>query len=149
MIKYKGDLPEISLKLKKGGHKKCKISSSKNAEEFFRSIFDEDTLEIYETFMVVFLNNSNNTLGFMKLSQGGITGTLVDVRLLMVSALQCGAVSIIMAHNHPSGGLKPSEADKSLTQKIKLAANTLDISVLDHLIITENGYYSFADENQL
>lgn len=80
-----------------------------------------------------------------QLSKGGITGTLVDVRLVLKKALELGAVGLILAHNHPSGGLKPSKADKMVTQKLKIAAETLDIKVLDHLIITQQDYFSFAD----
>ena len=84
-----------------------------------------------------------------QLSKGGITGTLVDVRLVLKNALEVGAVGLILAHNHPSGTLKPSDADKQITNKLKVAAESLDIKVLDHLIITENAYFSFADESQL
>ena len=84
-----------------------------------------------------------------QLSKGGITGTMVDVRLVLKTALEVGATGIILAHNHPSGTLKPSEADKQLTTKLSVAAKSLDIKVLDHLIITEKAYFSFADENIL
>jgi DNA repair protein RadC len=84
-----------------------------------------------------------------QLSKGGITGTIVDVRLTMKTALQLGAVGVILAHNHPSGTLKPSNADKQLTTKLKTAGESLDIKVLDHLIITEKAYFSFADEQLL
>ena len=85
----------------------------------------------------------------LQLSKGGITGTIVDVRLTLKMALQLGAVGMILAHNHPSGTLKPSQADKQLTKKFKLAGESLDIKVLDHLIITEKAYFSFADEQLL
>lgn len=81
------------------------------------------------------------------MSKGGITGTLVDVRLVLKNAIELGATGLILIHNHPSGTLKPSKADKTLTQKLKLAGESLDIKVLDHLIVTENAYFSFADEN--
>lgn len=96
-----------------------------------------------------FSTNSNKVLHKAQLSKGGITGTLVDVRIVMKQALELGAVAIILAHNHPSGTLRPSAADKQITQKIKIASETLDIKVLDHLIITQKSYYSFADENML
>jgi DNA repair protein RadC len=95
------------------------------------------------------LNNSNKVIQKNQLSKGGITGTLVDVRLALKTALEVGAVALILVHNHPSGTLKPSEADKKLTQKLKNAAQSLDIKVLDHLIITESSYFSFADESLL
>jgi DNA repair protein RadC len=103
----------------------------------------------HEEFWIVFLNNSNKVLQASQLSKGGITGTLVDVRLVMRQALEIGAVALILAHNHPSGTLKPSTSDKQITQKLKTAAEALDIKVLDHLIITQKDYYSFADEGIL
>jgi DNA repair protein RadC len=103
----------------------------------------------HEEFWIVFLNNSNKVLQASQLSKGGITGTLVDVRLVMRQALEIGAVALILVHNHPSGTLKPSTSDKQITQKLKTAAEALDIKVLDHLIITQKDYYSFADEGIL
>ena len=98
---------------------------------------------------MLFLNNSNAVIEKAQLSKGGITGTLVDTRLLLKKAINLGATGIILTHNHPSGSLKPSNADINLTQKIKSAAEILDIKVLDHLIITEKTYFSFADSNKL
>ncbi|EAQ48121.1 MULTISPECIES: RadC family protein [Leeuwenhoekiella] len=103
----------------------------------------------HEEFWILYLNNSNKVLHKHQLSKGGMTGTLVDVRLVLKLALERGAVSLILAHNHPSGGLRPSQADKDITTKLKVAAASLDIKVLDHLIITENSYFSFADEGLL
>lgn len=103
----------------------------------------------HEEFWILYLNNSNKIIKSAQLSKGGITGTVVDVRLAFKEALQLGAVGIILAHNHPSGTLKPSQADIQLTKKLKIAGDSLDIKVLDHLIITEKAYFSFADENML
>jgi len=103
----------------------------------------------HEEFWIVYLNNSNKVLKKIQLSKGGIIGTLVDVRLVLKAALQIGAVGLILTHNHPSGSLIPSQADKKITQKLKIASETIDIKVLDHLIITEKAYFSFADENLL
>jgi DNA repair protein RadC len=100
----------------------------------------------HEEFWVVYLNNSNKVILKSQLSKGGITGTLVDVRLVFKTALEIGATSLILCHNHPSGALNPSEADKHITVKLKLAGDSLEIKVLDHLIITEHNYFSFADE---
>lgn len=100
----------------------------------------------HEEFWIVYLNNGNEVIEFRQLSKGGITGTLVDIRLALRKALEVGAVSIILAHNHPSGNLVPSRPDKHLTQRLTVAAQSLDIAVLDHLIITEKAYFSFADE---
>jgi DNA repair protein RadC len=123
-----------------------KISSSKSVFELLQPFLGELP---HEEFWIVYLNNSNKVLQSTQQSKGSITGTLVDVRLIMKVALELGAVALILAHNHPSGTLKPSEADKQITQKIKNAAAGLDIKVLDHLIITQTEYFSFADENIL
>lgn len=123
-----------------------KITSSQNVFDYLQPIIGELT---HEEFWILYLNNSNHILLKQQLSKGGITGTLVDIRLVLKQALELHAVAIIVAHNHPSGTVKPSEADKNLTQKLKKAAQTLDIKVLDHLIITEKAYFSFADENLL
>ena len=123
-----------------------KIQSSKSVFELLQPIMGE--LQ-HEEFWIVYLNNSNKVLHRAQLSKGGITGTLVDVRLVMKQALELGAVAIILAHNHPSGTLEPSAADKQITQKLKIAAEVLDIKVLDHLIITQKEYFSFADEGVL
>ena len=125
---------------------KKKISSSHSVFELMQPIIGDLP---HEEFWIVYLNNSNKVLQKTQLSKGGITGALVDIRLVLKNALQLGAVGIILAHNHPSGTLRPSEADKQLTQKLKNAGNSLDIKVLDHLIITEKAYFSFADENLL
>jgi DNA repair protein RadC len=122
---------------------KKKITSSKSVFELMQPIIGE--LE-HEEFWIIFLNNSNKVIDKKQLSKGGITGTLVDVRLVLKNALEVGATGLILAHNHPSGTLKPSEADKSLTNKLKMASESLDIKVLDHLIVTEKAYFSFADE---
>lgn len=121
-----------------------KISSSRSVFDLMQPILGDLP---HEEFWILYLNNSNKVMHKNQLSKGGITGTLVDVRLVLKTALEVGAVALILCHNHPSGTLKPSQADKDITQKLKRAAQSLDISVLDHLIITENAYFSFADEN--
>jgi len=103
----------------------------------------------HEEFWIIYLNNSNKILHKEQLSKGGITGTLVDIRLVLKRALERNAVGLVLSHNHPSGSLKPSKVDKELTTKLKRAAEALDIMVLDHLIITEKAYFSFADEQLL
>lgn len=123
-----------------------KITSSNSVFEYVQPIIGELP---HEEFWILYLNNSNKIIKSAQLSKGGITGTIVDVRLAFKEALQLGAVGIILAHNHPSGTLKPSQADIQLTKKLKLAGDSLDIKVLDHLIITEKAYFSFADENML
>lgn len=103
----------------------------------------------YEVFAVVFLNKANKINHFEIISRGGITGTVADPRLILKKALEEGATSIVLTHNHPSGNLKPSRADEEITQKIKQAAGYFDIAVLDHIIVSDEGYYSFADEGVL
>jgi len=125
---------------------KKKITSSSSVFELMQPIIGDLP---HEEFWIVYVNNSNKVIQKNQLSKGGITGTLVDVRLALKTALEVGATGIILAHNHPSGTLKPSEADKQLTAKLSTAAISLDIKVLDHLIITEKSYFSFADESLL
>ena len=103
----------------------------------------------HEEFWVLYLNNANGVLSRFQLSKGGLTGTLVDVRLLLRKALELHAVSLVLAHNHPSGNLQPSKADRQITRKIEKAARSMDIRVLDHLILGGTAYFSFADEQLL
>ncbi|MFT4674220.1 MAG: DNA repair protein RadC [Saprospiraceae bacterium] len=123
-----------------------KINSSKSVFDLMQPILG---VLPHEEFWIVYVNNANNILQKSQLSKGGITGTLVDVRLVFKNALQLGAVALILVHNHPSGTLKPSMADKTITQKIKIAGESLDIKIIDHVIITEKAYFSFADEGLL
>ncbi|HNP32691.1 MAG TPA: DNA repair protein RadC [Flavobacterium sp.] len=120
-----------------------KITSSKAVFEIMQPIIGELP---HEEFWVLYLNNSNKIIYKSQLSKGGITGTVVDVRLIFKTALEHNATSVILSHNHPSGKLQASDADKEITKKLKKAGEQLDIKVLDHIIITENGYFSFQDE---
>jgi DNA repair protein RadC len=120
-----------------------KITSSKAIFELMQPIVGELP---HEEFWIVYLNNSNKVISKAQLSKGGITGTLVDVRIVFKTALEMGATALILCHNHPSGTLIPSDADKQITKKLKLAGDSLEIKVLDHVIITETNYYSFVDE---
>ena len=123
-----------------------KITSSKLVFEIMQPIIGELP---HEEFWVIFLNNSNKVISKSQLSKGGITGTIVDVRLVFKLAFETGATSLILCHNHPSGLLQASDADKQITKKLKLAGESLDVKVLDHLIITETKYYSFVDQGIL
>jgi DNA repair protein RadC len=125
---------------------KPKITSSKDVAYLMQPILGD--LE-HEEFWVLFLNNSNKVVAKSQISKGGLTATIVDIRLVFKRALELASVGIIVCHNHPSGKLQPSNADKNLTQRIKEAGITLDIKLLDHLIITEKAYFSFADEGLL
>jgi DNA repair protein RadC len=120
-----------------------KITSSKAVFQIMQPIIGE---LLHEEFWVLYLNNSNKVIHKAQLSKGGMTGTVVDTRIVFKIALEYNAISLILTHNHPSGKLLASESDKEITRKLKLAGKQLDISVLDHIIITESSYYSFADE---
>ncbi|GAA3615538.1 JAB domain-containing protein [Flavivirga amylovorans] len=127
-----------------------KISSSKSAGRLLYEDWNKDTIELHENFKVVLLNNSNKVKGIYELSQGGITGTLIDLRILFAVVLKTLSVAIILCHNHPSGNLKPSVQDKYITNKIKKAAKMFDVKVLDHIIMAPNGdYFSFSDNELL
>jgi DNA repair protein RadC len=126
--------------------RRLKISSSQTVFDIMQPLLG--SLE-HEEFWVIYLNNSNSVLYKLQISKGGITGTVVDVRLILKKAIELAAVAIILVHNHPSGTLRPSDADRDVTQNLKKAASTLEIKVLDHLILTEKTYFSFADENML
>ncbi len=125
---------------------KPKITSSKSVFDVMQPIIGE--LQ-HEEFWIIYLNNANKIQLKMQMSKGGITGTLVDTRLVFKKAIELTSTGIVLCHNHPSGTLKPSTSDINLTKKIKNGGDVLDIKILDHVIITENSYYSFADENML
>ncbi|MBZ9731515.1 JAB domain-containing protein [Salegentibacter sp. JZCK2] len=127
-----------------------KITSSRCAAELAFEQWNKNNIELNETFKIILLNNANRVKGIYEVSNGGIAGTLVDVRILFAVVLKSLTTAIILLHNHPSGTLRPSEADKSLTGKIKNAASFFDVKVLDHIILIPDGnYYSFADEGIL
>lgn len=118
------------------------IKCSKDVSDIFQPLLADLA---HEEFWILFLNRSNRVINRMKLSQGGISGTVTDVRLVMKRAIEYLASGIILCHNHPSGNLNPSESDSNITRKIKEAGNLMDIQLLDHLIISDKDYYSFAD----
>lgn len=122
-----------------------KITNSDEAYRLLLDTWDMDKIELQEQFRVMLLDRGNRSLGVSTIATGGISGTLVDLRLVFALALQARASSIILAHNHPSGNTQPSESDKSLTAKFKAAAALLNISLLDHLVVTPTGYTSFTD----
>jgi DNA repair protein RadC len=122
------------------------IKCSKDVADIFQPILSDLS---HEEFWILFLNRSNKVINRMKLSQGGISGTVTDVRIVMKKAIEYLASGIIVCHNHPSGNLNPSESDTKITQKIKEAGNLMDIQLLDHLIISDKDYYSFADNGVL
>jgi DNA repair protein RadC len=118
------------------------IKCSRDVADIFQPLLSDLS---HEEFWILFLNRSNRVINRMKLSQGGISGTVTDVRIVMKKAIEYLASGIIVCHNHPSGNLNPSESDSKITQKIKEAGNLMDIQLLDHLIISDKDYYSFAD----
>jgi DNA repair protein RadC len=146
MKEYKTKLNKISLLKEPTVIQNIKIGNADDTADYARQFYGDD-ISIYESFFTLFLNNSCKTIGYSKISQGGITGTMVDIRLVAKYALECMATQVILVHNHPSGSLKASKADIDITKKIKDALNLLDIRVIDHLILTEESYYSFASEN--
>ena len=122
------------------------IKSSKDVADIFQPLLSD---LLHEEFWILFLNRSNRVINRMRISQGGISGTVTDVRMVMKNAIECLASGIIVCHNHPSGNLNPSESDTKITRKIKEAGELMDIQLLDHLIISEKDYYSFADNGML
>jgi DNA repair protein RadC len=138
-------IAEIQVSYNTNSRVKQKITSSGSAFEILKSSWNEGRLELQEEFKVLLLNRANDVLGIYNMSKGGVSGTVVDVRLLFAVALKCNASGIIITHNHPSGNLQPSEADKEITKKIKQASEIFDIKLIDHIIITHLGYFSFLD----
>ena len=129
--------------------KRTKVRDAKDAYKVMLKTHDDCTLDYIETFKVLYLNQNNHVLGCRTISEGGLTSTQSDVRTILQGALLTNAVAIILAHNHPSGNVKPSTEDINTTAKITKAAKLLDISVLDHIIYTRENCYSFADDGEL
>ena len=127
---------------------RIKVTTSSDAADAFREMWKQ-SMEYKESFYALYLNRNNRVLGIHKISEGGLSGTVVDVRCIYQIALKANACSVIVGHNHPSGNLVPSDPDKTITQKIKEAGKFLDIPLLDHLIMVTDGYMSFADEGYL
>lgn len=125
------------------------ITNSAATYQLLMHYWNSDKIELLEEFKVLYLNRANRVMQIYPVSQGCITGCMADPRLILAAALRVAAVSMILVHNHPSGSLKPSRADEELTHKIKEAARYFDLTVLDHIIITSDGYFSFADEGIL
>ncbi|MFP3591445.1 JAB domain-containing protein [Chryseobacterium sp. SIMBA_038] len=140
---------EIKLTYTRKGNSEKIISSSRDAVKVFRQHFDTGEMDYRESFYALYLNQANKVLGIKKISECGIASTVVDVRIIMQAALLCNASGIILAHNHPSGNLKPSQEDLNVTQKIKEASQFLNIQLLDHCILTSTAYISFADDGHL
>ena len=140
---------ELIYKTKVKPSQRPKISNYEDACKILRQIWNPCKIEMVEEFKILFLNRDNKVLGVYEASSGGITGTVADPRLILAAAIKANTCSILIAHNHPSGNLKPSKADEELTSKIKYAAQFFDIKLLDHVIITAEGCFSFANEGIL
>lgn len=146
MKEYKGLIREKILKVCEGNttFNKKKIHTALDAQEYIRKFYSDD-IEIFESMFILLLNRQNNTIGYAKISQGGVAGTVIDNKIIAKYCVDTLASSCILAHNHPSGELKPSIQDKNVSIKIKECLKLLDVSVLDSLILTKEGYYSLAD----
>ncbi|MGE6356977.1 JAB domain-containing protein [Flavobacterium sp. NPDC079362] len=140
---------ELFYKTKVKLSERPQIDSSESVYKLALKFWDPNKIEFFEQFKILLLNQSNIVLGFYEVSKGGITGTFVDLRLLFTAALKANATALIMLHNHPSGKILPSPSDRLITKKVKEAGIVLDIKVIDHLIITPESYYSFADNDYL
>lgn len=123
-----------------------KVTSSQQVYDIFKENWDENLIELQEQFKVMLLNRANRVIGIYEVSNGGMTGTIADPKLIFSAALKACACGIVLAHNHPSGNLIASQSDVHLTSKIKAGGKLLDIEVLDHVIITTDGYFSLSDE---
>lgn len=142
--------PEFTISLKTKGAPfadRMKITSSRDAHRLFKRIFDADQIEWVESFILLCLNRQYKPIGFYKVSSGGMTGTVVDPKVIFQIALLSNACHIMVSHNHPSGNTQPSGADVEMTKRLKETGKTLDLTLLDHIIVTATDkYYSFADE---
>ena len=140
---------QLSYKSKVKPSLRPKISSSKDAYEILMSHWDESKIDFVEQFKVILLNRVNKVLGIYEVSTGGVSGTVADPKLIFGAAIKANSSGLILSHSHPSGNIQPSQADIALTRKIKDGGRLLEIPVLDHIIVTSEGYYSFADEGLL
>lgn len=143
------EIAEVSVSYSNSNKEKLKINNSKDSYNVLIACWNQHIIELQEEFKVLLLNRNNQVIGIYPLSRGGVAGTVVDPKLVFSVALKCNASNIIIAHNHPSGSLTPSEADKRITKKLKKAGEYLDITVLDHIIMTKEDFYSFSDNGLL
>lgn len=128
---------------------RLQVHNSVQMAEVFRSVWDLDNIELQEECKVMYLNRANRVLGIYSLSAGGTAVTIVDIKLVLVAALRLNASCFTICHSHPSGNTKPSNADISLTEKLRIAARYLDMLLLDHIILTKDSHLSLADEGMI
>lgn len=140
---------QISYSTKIPKQERLKITSSRSAYQVLLNSWNINLIELQEEFVVLILNNSNEILGIFNLAKGTVQGVQVDLRLLFTVALKANGVGIIIAHNHPSGSITPSSADIDITEKIKKNGDMLNVKLLDHIILTRDNYYSFADDGKI
>ena len=140
---------ELSYKSNIKNVDRIKVSNSREVYNLLLANWDKTKIEYVEQFKILLLNRANKVIGIYEVSSGGTTGTVADPKLIFTAALKLNANSIILCHNHPSGNLTPSEEDMKLTRKIKEAGLLLDLLVIDHMIISNEGYYSFSDEGKV
>lgn len=140
---------EIQVSYCNSSNDKVFIKSSEDTFEVALSHWNLDIIEFQEEVKMILLNRANKVLGIHELSKGGISGSVVDIKIVLSVALKCHSTSIVLVHNHPSGNLKPSQADIAITKKLKKACEYVDLTLLDHLIISKDGFYSFSDEGGL
>ncbi len=144
------NFPIVELKYVLEYKPNFQVSYSLDSYHYAKSLFNKDTIALRESFFVIFLNRSNYVTGYFKMSEGGTAGTVIDMKLIFQAAILHSTQCMIVCHNHPSGNIKPSCQDITITNKIKNAAKLLDITLLDHIIVTPfSDYYSFADEGAL
>jgi DNA repair protein RadC len=137
-------LEKISLKKDPTNFERVKITSSQDSADYIRQFYSDD-IEIFESFFILLLNRQNKTIGYAKISQGGVAGTVVDAKIVLKYIVDTLASAVILCHNHPSGNLNPSTQDLEITKKLSQAAKLVDSQVIDHIILTPDSFYSFAD----
>ena len=137
---------QLSYKTSVKASERPQINSSIDVYKVLQENWNYEVIEFIEEFKILLLNRANRVIGIVPISVGGTAGTIADPKVIYVSALKANAAGIILAHNHPSGNLKPSQADIELTKKLKSAGQFLDLPILEHIILTKEGYLSFADE---
>ncbi|MCW4470357.1 JAB domain-containing protein [Flavobacterium sp. MFBS3-15] len=145
----KNVVSEIQVSYSTTLSEKIKVTSSREALDVLLSSWNQNTIELQEEFKILMLNRANEVLGIYPLSKGGVSGTVVDIKLLFAVALKCNASGLILCHNHPSGNTQPSSQDKDITCKILKVAALMELSIIDHMIITRHGHYSFAENGLL
>jgi DNA repair protein RadC len=145
-MNYENNIPEITLKYRGTSINTVKLCSPMDTYNLLMQMYDADTLEYLESSIVLYLNRANKLIGYQKIGLGGISGVVMDKRVILATALTSGSSAIIVSHNHPSGNLKASNSDIEITRTLKDACKLLDIDLLDSLIVTKEGYHSILED---